>query len=342
MNKTAKRLMAVVITACLLVSTVFAASSLPKIPSSDLVIDEAGVLSAQTEKTINNLSADLGAACGAQIAVATVDYTGQSNIDDYAYDLFDEWGIGDKKKNNGVLLLLAINDEDYFCTIGTGLEKKLTPSRIDDLLYDNLEDGFASGNYDAGVTKFVNAVYDELCDIYDVSPQGTAPGNQGGNQGGNNSGGGFLDKTFETIQFFGVLIGMIVLIVLIVVINSIFHPVRRVRTRYFGYHYTPRPPRPRRHHHHHHHGGHHHRSPPPPPRHHHGGGMFGGGPRPGGGMFSSGPRPGGGRPSSGGSSFGGGRSSGSGSGRSSGGSGRSSSPRAGGGSSRGAGSGRRR
>ena len=55
----------------------------------------------------------------------TVDFIGESNIEEYARTLFNKWGIGDKDKNNGVLLLMVIGAENYWCQQGSGLESQL-------------------------------------------------------------------------------------------------------------------------------------------------------------------------------------------------------------------------
>ena len=77
------------------------------IPSDSWVMDDANILSAQTEQYVNERTKVLSDACGAQIGVATVEYTGSLSVEDYAYQLANEWGLGDSKKNNGVLLLLV-------------------------------------------------------------------------------------------------------------------------------------------------------------------------------------------------------------------------------------------
>ena len=327
MKQMKKRLLALAALACLLAVTAFAAG-IPAAPQGSCVLDQANVLSAATEQKVNDLTVALGQACGAQIAVVTVDFTGTLSMEEYAYQVFDAWGVGDKKKNNGVLLLLVIGDENYYCTVGTGLEKELSPSKIDDLLYDNLEEGFAAGDYDRGVTAFAGAMYDELCRIYNVQP-----GVGGGTQG------------YEPPRRSGLGIGTTLLVlivsavlVLLVVVSTALHPVRYVRTRYFGYVYPPRPLR-RWH-------RHYHRPPPPPP--HYGPGPHGGphgpGPQPprppqGGGFGGFGGGSSSSRPSGGASfkGFGGGSSRGAGAGRRSGGSSGGSRPSGGGRSSGGAG-----
>uniref|UniRef100_UPI003AB7AE74 TPM domain-containing protein n=1 Tax=Allofournierella sp. TaxID=1940256 RepID=UPI003AB7AE74 len=246
MKQMKKRLLALAALACLLAVTALAAG-IPAAPQGSCVLDEANVLSAATEQKVNELTVALDEACGAQLAVLTVDFTGTLSMEEYAYQVFDAWGVGDKKKNNGVLLLLVTGDENYYCTVGTGLEKELTPSKIDDLLWDNLEDGFAAGDYDRGVTAFAGAVYDELCRIYNVQPAvgGGTPGYEPPRQAGFGMGS----------ALFVIIVAAV--LVLLIAVSSALHPVRYVRTRYFGYVYPPRPPR-RWH-------RHYHRPPPPPP-----------------------------------------------------------------------------
>lgn len=167
MKKWGKQLLALTVCVLLLATTAFAAT-IPDPPKRSCVLDESNVLSESTEKYVNDRTIELDKACGAQIAVLTVDFTGSSTTADYAYDVFNEWGVGDAKKNNGALLLLVIGEEDYYCALGTGLEKKLSASMLDDLLYSELEPGFAEGNYDRGVRDFVDALSDEIAMIYNV------------------------------------------------------------------------------------------------------------------------------------------------------------------------------
>ena len=174
MKQMKKRLLAGIFTAIFLVSTVFAAD-VPSAPTNSWVLDQANVLSSQTEQTVNEYTKVLEQATGAQIAVLTVDFTGNTSIDDYALQVFNAWKIGDSKKNNGVLFLLVIGDENYYCTIGTGLENQITYSTIKRLLNEYAEPSFAKGDYDATVTQFTQAMYTELCNLYGVQPNADQP-----------------------------------------------------------------------------------------------------------------------------------------------------------------------
>ena len=75
------------------------------------VADYASVLSDATEKAIINYNGALETQCsGAQIVVVTVKYLDGMYSDEYANQLFNDWGVGSKDENNGMLLLLAVNE----------------------------------------------------------------------------------------------------------------------------------------------------------------------------------------------------------------------------------------
>lgn len=114
------------------------AVALPDAPTG-YVYDGANVLSSSTESYIERTGSALAEACGAEVVVATVDFTDGEDIADYAYDLFNKWGIGDKKANNGLLILLSIGAEDYYAEPGVGLTDVFTGGVLDAMLYDYLE-----------------------------------------------------------------------------------------------------------------------------------------------------------------------------------------------------------
>ena len=148
------------------------------IPLSDegaYALDKSGVLSSETEDHIARYNQYLAESCGAQICVVTIptmDYVGYDDIENYAYDLINAWGIGDKDEENGVLLLLVTDDELCWCLQGEGLEDTLSSSAISDILSENMQDDFYAGEFDSGTQKTFDALYRRLCAIYSVDPDG--------------------------------------------------------------------------------------------------------------------------------------------------------------------------
>ncbi len=105
-------------------------------------------------------------ATGAQIVFVTLKTTKPTAIDDYCYKLFNEWGIGDAQKDNGLLVLLAIDDDDYYVMEGSGLERNLPPSELSALWNQHLEPDFARKDYSGGSVKFFDALFERIAGIY--------------------------------------------------------------------------------------------------------------------------------------------------------------------------------
>ncbi|HWP50258.1 MAG TPA: TPM domain-containing protein [Clostridia bacterium] len=136
------------------------------------VSDLANVLSDKVEADITEQSVALDALTGAQLVVVTVDFLGGEAIRDYADDLFHRLQIGDASKNNGLLLLLATGEEDYYALQGKGLESALPDVTLETLLQQYLEPDFASGNYEAGVKKTYAGLLGALESLYSIDDQG--------------------------------------------------------------------------------------------------------------------------------------------------------------------------
>ena len=104
-------------------------------------------------------------ACGAQIVFVTVDTVGNESIDDYALALYNDWQIGDARKHNGVLVLLAIDDDDYYALTGTGLDLELSAGILKEYVDEYLEPDFADRDYDEGARKLFDALFERVADI---------------------------------------------------------------------------------------------------------------------------------------------------------------------------------
>ncbi len=90
------------------------------------VVDAAGKVSADTEAQISNELISFQQSGGPQVAVAVIDSTGNATLENYSIDLARSWGIGDKDKDNGVLILIALEDRTLRIEVGSGVEGDLT------------------------------------------------------------------------------------------------------------------------------------------------------------------------------------------------------------------------
>lgn len=166
---TLKKLSAILLALLLTAASALAAPQVVQ-PTEDFYVnDSANVLSDEVEGLIVLNNDALYAACGAQIVFVTVPTTGTTSIEDYAYTLFNSWGIGSGDKNNGILLLMAIDDDDYWITQGKGLQDYITSGDLDDMLYNDLEPDFAAKDYSAGAEKLFTALFEAVVRVYDLN-----------------------------------------------------------------------------------------------------------------------------------------------------------------------------
>ena len=168
-NKLARRLAAVLVSLFAVVVLALPAAAAPQVDKTTPVNDYAGILSQDTIAYVTEISSALQSTCGAEIGVYTTEYIGNSTMEGYAYSVLNEWGLGSSDKDNGVLLLLAPGEDDYYITRGTGLESALSISTLGTILDDKLEPNWVNGDYDTGVHDTVAAIADKLCSIYGVS-----------------------------------------------------------------------------------------------------------------------------------------------------------------------------
>ena len=150
---------------CLLLALLLAASlavpgfaSLPSRIEDVMVHDFAGVFDAQTRNTIDAFGKQFYAQSGIPIMLVSINFTGGEDVQAYATRLFNEWGIGDAERNNGVLILFSIGDDTYTTVVGTGMESILTAGELARMQDLYLEPAFAEQNYNAGAMSFYGAV----------------------------------------------------------------------------------------------------------------------------------------------------------------------------------------
>ncbi len=107
-------------------SSVIAQNVLPRPNPPKLVTDQAGVLTPEQLQTLEAKLVAIDDSSSNQIAVVILSSLEGQPKEEYATKLFREWGIGNKKTNNGVLLLVAIQDRQIRIEVGYGLEGAIT------------------------------------------------------------------------------------------------------------------------------------------------------------------------------------------------------------------------
>ncbi|QUL57821.1 TPM domain-containing protein [Paenibacillus tritici] len=143
-----------------------AEAAVPKHSESFYVNDFAGVIDEKTENYMVNYGVKLHQKTGAQVVLVTVKSTNGVSMEDYATSLFNSWGVGSADKNNGLLLLLSIQDDDYWAVPGKGLETELNSGVISKILSASLEPDFAAKKYSAGAHKTYGSFIQKLGGSY--------------------------------------------------------------------------------------------------------------------------------------------------------------------------------
>ncbi|AIQ29824.1 hypothetical protein P40081_17905 [Paenibacillus sp. FSL P4-0081] len=141
-------------------------AAVPAHSESFYVNDFAGVIDQKTENYMVNYGVKLHQQTGAQVVLVTVNTTNGTPMEEYATSLFNAWGVGSADKNNGVLLLLSTQDDDYWAVPGKGLEDTLNDNVLSRILSESLEPDFAKKDYSAGARKTYGALIQSLGGIY--------------------------------------------------------------------------------------------------------------------------------------------------------------------------------
>ena len=140
----------------LLVSCLASAADVPFLTGR--VVDNAEILSPATRA---KLAADLKAhedRTTNQIAVLTIPTLGGDSVEDFAVRVFEAWKLGQKGKDNGVLVVVAPNDRRMRIEVGYGLEGTLTDAAAARIIRDRITPRFKANDFDGGVSQGVAAI----------------------------------------------------------------------------------------------------------------------------------------------------------------------------------------
>lgn len=140
-----------------------AAIAQPKFPSlTGRVVDGANLLSPATEQQLTAELERLEQQTGRQLVVATVPNLQGYEIEEYGYQLGRTWGIGDKERDDGVLLLVAPNERKVRVEVGYGLEPVLTDALSSVIIQERILPEFRAGRMEEGVVAGAQAIVRQL------------------------------------------------------------------------------------------------------------------------------------------------------------------------------------
>lgn len=172
-------------------STLAQAIDYPEPTIYKYVNDYAGVLSRDDLTSMVSIGKELEDKTGAQAVVVIFKSLKGVPIDTYGNNLFRTWGIGEKSKDNGLLLLVSIDDKAWRIEVGRGLEGALPDALTNRIMINLAKPYFAKGQYSKGLLDSYSVFCDYIANEYDVtldkSQHISTPITDSGKQGKNQS-----------------------------------------------------------------------------------------------------------------------------------------------------------
>lgn len=159
------RLLAVLWLALIALAAPAAAQTFP--PLTGRVVDQANLLRPEQELDLSSKSEALEAQTGRQFVVATVNSLEGRTIEDYGYRLGRAWGIGNEKKDDGVILLVAPNEKKVRIETGYGARVFLTDAVSSVIIRESILPRFKAGDMGGGII----AGADQIIKMMSLSPQ---------------------------------------------------------------------------------------------------------------------------------------------------------------------------
>lgn len=136
-------------------------------PEHSFVKDGANIISQDTVDYINETNEKMKD-YGSQVAVLTLDSLNGRDIESLSNEVFRDWGIGDKKKNNGVLLLVSLNDRQVRIEVGYGLEGAINDARAGRIIRNIIRPNFQNKDYDKGIRDAFDSIIYYIGKEYNV------------------------------------------------------------------------------------------------------------------------------------------------------------------------------
>jgi uncharacterized protein len=134
-----------------------------------LVTDAAGILSEAEKSALEQKLVAIDDSSSNQIAVVIIKSLQDRPIEEYATKLFRTWGIGNKKTNNGVLLLVSVDDRKVKIEPGYGLEGAIPDIVAGDIIRNKIAPAFKVGNYYKGIDEATDALAQAAVGEYKVA-----------------------------------------------------------------------------------------------------------------------------------------------------------------------------
>lgn len=144
------------------------AIELPEPTSEFFVNDFADVIDDEVEDELQAIGASLYNQTTAQVVVVTVDSLDGYDVSEYALELGREWGVGSEESDNGVILLLSVNDRQVTIQVGYGLEGCLPDGKTGRVLDQYGVPHFTYDDFSTGLADTYKVLVSAVCEEYGV------------------------------------------------------------------------------------------------------------------------------------------------------------------------------
>lgn len=166
-----------------------AAEEIKSIHPSGYLTDLAAVIREDARTRLEALCTELEQKTGAQMAIVTVHSLESQSVETYAVDLFKQLGVGGKKDNRGVLLLVAPSERKYRIEVGYGLEPVINDARAGDA-GRAMVPYFRQGDYSSAIETAAWKLAKDIADAAGVTLSGQPPMSRSGDTGDEGAWGG--------------------------------------------------------------------------------------------------------------------------------------------------------
>ena len=157
---------AVICLICICVSSIWG-QSFPR--AEGLVNDYANIINSRDESRIRGILEAIERATTIEIAVVTVNSLGTyGSIDEYSIDLATAWGIGKEGKDNGMLLLVALEERKAKIEVGYGLEGIFTDGLVGRIMDVSMIPHFKENDFSTGLTRAVEGIAGVISKEYGI------------------------------------------------------------------------------------------------------------------------------------------------------------------------------
>lgn len=143
--------------------------SIPNQTNLKYLNDYVGVINEPEKGNILGIGRELELKTGAQATIVIINSTNGTPIENYSLELFRNWGIGQKNKDNGLLILISIDDKTWRVEVGRGLEGAI-PDALSNRVMETLgKPSFLEGNYSQGLMNSYSTFCDIIAKEYNVT-----------------------------------------------------------------------------------------------------------------------------------------------------------------------------